>query len=260
MSFDEWQVVNNDCSHTWAGTRVHLANRQLIDGQQSGLIQDNNKNWITAQGPPAACSPRVLWGANDGVQGMETVRCHSVPALRGQLWYDYWCALSNARKIAQIKDPITWIMMGLGKINNDTLWYKKFGLVLKLFILIIEVKIHKILSTVIEQNLDGWHSLDDCLRLSWHSCPEVRPWPSLTSRGHLSEVRQRLHRVVSLLIGQWMQTRAVIGQRMETLTLTADNLNITCNGKVIWVLVDIADRISGMRGASPGQHDICCKG
>ena len=68
---------------------------------------------------------------------------------------DYWCALSNAGKIAQIKDPITWIMMGLGKINNDKLCYTKFGLVLKLFILIIEVKIHKILSTVIEQNLDG---------------------------------------------------------------------------------------------------------
>ena len=33
--------------------------------------------------------------------------------------------------------------------------FLKIGLVLKLFILIIEVKINKILSTVIEQNLDG---------------------------------------------------------------------------------------------------------
>ena len=73
----------------------------------------------------------------------------------------YCIALSNARKIAQTKDPITWIMDGIWSSKQ-----RHIVLVLKLFILIIEVKIHKILSTVIEQNLDGRHSLDDCVRLS----------------------------------------------------------------------------------------------
>ena len=60
-----------------------------------------------------------------------------------------------------------------------------------------------------------------------------------------------------------MQAQAVIGERMEALTLTADNLDITCNGewngKSVSFMIT-ADRIARMTEASPGQHDICCKG